>query len=230
MRCKVPLVLITATLSPHLESVLEKECNLSSYKQIQVPTDRKEHQYSVFHIKLEHLVNKTTLFVQLLTALLNNTKRGIIFLRCKKQGEELKGFWPGVDIITGDDTGGDTRDQMMEKWKTGKSRGWIVRTSCLIQGIDYQDICVVFMGSLQGMIDFVQCAGQLGQNSLESQVMVIDDSIPTILPPKLEDIGCVGETSAWVTNRTACRRLEISQCKQRPSGLHQMRIKLEYFN
>ena len=209
-RCKIPLTLITATLPPRLELVLEEEFSLPSCKRIRVPTDRKEHQYSVFRVKSEHLVNKTASFVQSLTALLDGTKRGIIFSRCKKQGEELKGFWPGVDIITGDVAGGD---QMVEKWKTGKSGGWIIGTSCLIQGVDYQDVhVVIFMGSPWGMVDFVQGAGRSGRNGLESRVVVIDDGKSMIPPPNLEDMKCAREMSTWVANRTVCRRLGISQC------------------
>ena len=210
--CKVPLTLLTATLPPRLEQSLVKECRLPTHKIIRAPSDRKEHQYSIVRVDRDDVVKKTLGVVDSLTGSLQNTGRGIIFVRSKAIGKELQSCLPGVDLITGGITDDQAREQMMQKWKTGLSGGWIIGTSCLIQGVDYPDVhLVVFAGSPWGLIDFVQGAGRGGRSGAMCRIVLVDGG-EAQRSSDTEDALCSNEMVKWTKNSDKCRRLGISQC------------------
>ena len=212
VRCKVPLTLLTATLPPRLERLLIEACNLPNHTSIRVPSDRKEHQYTVHRVEKKEVVKKTFSFIMQSTRMLEGTRRGIIFVRSKAIGEDIKNLMPGVDFVSGDVTDDKARGAMIQRWKSGLSGGWIIGTTCLIQGLDYPDVhLVVFAASPWGLIDFVQGAGRGGRDGTMSRIVLIHSQEGRSLSAE-QDLICGNEMMAWVANTSECRRLGISRC------------------
>lgn len=214
IRCKVPLTLLTATLPPRLEKPLIEACNFPEHKLIRAPSDRNEHQYTVLRVEKKDLTKRSIDFVKVSTRHLEGSRRrGIIFVRSKAIGEEIKAHLPpGVDFVTGEVTDDKARESMIQKWMSGRSGGWIIGTTCLIQGLDYPDVhLVVFAGSPWGLIDFVQGAGRGGRSGAMSRIVVIHAGEARRATVE-QDLGCANEMVAWVENTSECRRLGISRC------------------
>lgn len=212
MSTGIPVTCLTATLPRRLESVLAEVLHLpEGYTTIRAPTDREEHQYTVF--KLEgRLVQTTATFVDDITPSLEGSSRGIIFVKTKAEGWSLQKLLPGVDFMHGDVLDASVRAKMVQGWKVGGSKRWIIGTTSLIQGIDYPDVDVVlFMDTTWGMIDFVQGAGRGGRNGKLSKIVLIwKGSVPAKNDDA--DMGCAEEMASWLKNTTVCRRLGISAC------------------
>jgi len=139
------------------------------------------------------------------------SRRGIIFVRTKDQGAALKTLFQHIDFIHGEVTDESVRAEMIRKWKTGQSGGWIIGTTSLIQGVDYPNVhLVIFLDAAWGMIDFVQGAGRGGRNGhLTRVVMIHADWIPTV---RGFDTVCAAEMRGWIQNTKDCRRVGISRC------------------
>lgn len=212
MECKVPITFLTGTLPTKLYESLRLKCGLPHHTLIRAPSDRKEHQYSLFQSPEAFLVGKTAGFVMELTGLLTGTQRGVIFTPRVETGKLLEGLLTNVKLIHGDmDKNTSAREEIIREWKLGRSGGWLIGTSSLIQGVDYPDVhLVVFMGRPWGMVDFVQGAGRSGRNGTQSQVIMINTEWAP--DPKGEDDGCSAELSALAENSAVCRRLGISKC------------------
>ena len=212
VRCKVPLTLLTATLPPRLERPLIEACNLPNHTSIRVPSDRKEHQYTVREVEKKEVVGKTFSFIAQSTKILEGSRRGIIFVRSKAIGQDIKSLLPGVDFVSGEVTDEKTREAMIQRWKSGRSKGWIIGTTCLIQGLNYPNVhLVVFAASPWGLIDFVQGAGRGGRNGAMSRIVLIHSQEGQSCPVE-QDLVCANEMVSWVANTSECRRLGILRC------------------
>lgn len=214
MNFKVPVVLLTATLPKTLEIKLAEKIKLpTGYNIIRAPSNRIEHQYSVFSVGNgeDALIKRTAALMVESTKLLTGTRRGIVFTSSKAKGNRLKEYIQGIDFIHGSIHDESVRGEMMLNWKVGKTGGWLIGTSSLIQGVDYPDVnLVIFMGVPWGMIDFAQGAGRSGRNGSVSQVILLHDG--RFPAPKPGDCGCQTQMNAWVQNSTECRRIGISEC------------------
>lgn len=213
MTFKVATVLQTATGPTKLLKALCEKVALPDHTLIRAPTNRTEHQYSVFCVGKgrDTLVEKTAAFVAKATTLLTGTQRGIIFTTAIDPGEDLQELIPGLEFINSRVTDETRRAEIMENWVQGKTGGWLLGTSSLIQGVDYHDVhLVVFMGIPWGMVSFVQGAGRSGRNGNMSRVIVLH----TGWHPKVQspDHQCQTELNTWVATPTRCRRIGISDC------------------
>jgi len=212
MSYKVKVVALTGTLPEKLHVELAKKLSLPEHRVIRAPTNRIEHQYSIFKVTggREALVPRTAAFIMKSTHLLTGGRRGIIFATRKDDGEELRKYMPGVDFIHGDIVGETARRNTIEKWRNGSTGGWLIGTSSLIQGVDYPDVhLVVFMGVPWGMVQFVQGAGRSGRNGQMSRVVLLHAGWSP--KPKPEDVQCQTEMNEWVEGGE-CRRIGISKC------------------
>lgn len=215
MATKVPVTFLTATLPVRLEKKLKEMLLVpTEHNLIRAPTVRPEHQYFLFRTSKESLFNRAVAFVVLSSSLLlRGERRGILFVRSKEMGENLGKIFPELDFIHGEITDDQVRERMLQKWKNGRSGGWIIGTTSLIQGVDYHDVhLVVFVAAPFSMIDFVQGAGRGGRNGMPSRIVVLHAGKP-FGPSKNEtnDLACKDEMVKWLT-QSRCRRLGISDC------------------
>lgn len=215
METSIPVTFLSATIPICLEEKLKQLVLIpEEHNFIRVKTGRPEHQYSLFSMKNEELVERVTAFAQLSSErFLQGTKRGIPFVRSKDIGYQLKQAFPTMDFIH-EGIEEEERHRVMEKWKQGGSGGWIIGTTSLTQGVDYHNVhLVVFAGAPFSMIDFVQGAGRAGRNGKPSKVVVFRGGrLPSLQDE--EDLSCKREMNDWL-ERARCRRLGISECMDR---------------
>jgi hypothetical protein len=215
MQTKVPITYLTATLPIRLEPTLKRMLIMpSEHTVIRANTARPEHQYFVLHSSKDELFQIAVAFIHLISSIsLRDERRGIIFVRSKEMGENLRTMFPQMDFIHADIKDDRTRLEMMAKWRCGRTGGWIIGTTSLIQGIDYHDVhLVVFVASPFGLFDLVQGAGRAGRNGAPSKIIVIHCGKPPG-PSKddPQDLSCKREMVKWLTD-TRCRRAIISEC------------------
>lgn len=215
MSLKVPITFLTATLPTRLDQWYIEYLGLpKKHTKIRADTDRPEHRYILFTTAREDLSIHTVAFILESSRALSGSQRAIVFVRSKQFGQYLKSVFPQMGFISSDIEDEAERSTIIDEWKDGKSGGWIIGTSSLIQGVDYHDVClVVFAASPFGMVDFVQGAGRAGRNGRESKVVMLHDG--TIIPPvngDADDLTCRREMIKWLANKTQCRRLIISEC------------------
>lgn len=220
MALKVPITFLTATLPIRLESKLKEIILIPpEHTVIRAGTGRPEHQYILFQTSKDKLFQHAVAFVFLSSSLLlHDERRGILFVRSKEMGESIHAMLPQLDFIHADITDNQVRSRMLQKWKDGRSGGWIIGTTSLIQGVDYHNVhIVVFVASPFNMIDFVQGAGRAGRNGQHSRVVVLNAGNP-FGPSKgdNDDLSCKRDMVYWLT-RSDCRRLGISECMDRES-------------
>lgn len=215
MMTKVPITFLTATLPVRLELTLKTVLALpDEHRVIRASTDRPEHQYFIFRTQKDLLLQHAITFILLASSLLlRDERRGIIFVRSKEMGENIRTVFPQFDFIHANIHDDRVRSQMIKKWKEGHSGGWIIGTTSLIQGIDYHNVhVVVFVASPFGLIDFVQGAGRAGRNGMPSRIIVLHAGKP-FGPTNTdrEDLSCKKEMCRWLTERI-CRRTVVSEC------------------
>jgi superfamily II DNA helicase RecQ len=213
MTTGVPITFLSATIPIRLEEILKQQLGIpKEHRFIRANTSRPEHQYLLFQADPGSLVNQTAAFVTLSTKrFLQDERRGILFVRSMAVGDDLKEIFPSMDFIQSRMTDSGVRLEAMKKWEGGRSDGWIIGTTSLIQGVDYHDVhLVVFVGVPFSMIDFVQGAGRAGRNGKPSKVVVINDG-KTNLQETDDDLSCMAEMKQW-TSTLRCRRLGISEC------------------
>ena len=214
MSLKVPIVFVTATQAPHLQSEYEKALKLPrGYKMIRAATNRPEHQYILFSVEKKDLLRRTFTFIHQSSQFLHGTRRAIVFVRSKEFGRSLKKIFSDLDFISSDVKSDTQRSKMMTRWIDGSSGGWIIGTSSLIQGVDYHDVhLVVFADSPFGMVDFVQGAGRAGRNGSPARIVMLSTGTPILPSPgDTVDLGCKRHLARWLEGGT-CRRVGISEC------------------
>lgn len=218
MITKIPITFLTATLPIRLESKLKEIIVMPpQHTVIRAGTGRPEHQYFLFRTSKDKLFHHAVAFVVLSSSLLlYEERRGIVFVRSREMGENIHAMFPQLDFIHADIKDDQVRSRMLEKWKAGRSGGWIIGTTSLIQGVDYHDVhLVLFVASPFSMIDFVQGAGRAGRNGKSSRVVVLHAGKP-FGPSGGDDLSCKREMVDWLT-KSRCRRLGISECMDRES-------------
>ena len=213
MKFKVPVVLLSATLPVRLRLAVTEKIGLPEHKVIQAPSNRTEHEYSVFLVgdSRETLVAKTASFIMRATKHLTGTQRAIVFATSRDDGFALTKYVPRMEFIHSKVESEATRNNIMTNWEAGTTGGWLLGTSSLIQGVDYHDVhLVVFMGVPWGMVNFVQGAGRSGRNGSRSRVVLLHAG----WHPKIKgaDEQCQKEMNAWVETSNQCRRIGISDC------------------
>ena len=211
---RVPCTLLTATLPTRLEEALKKTLSLpQTTVTIRAPTCRPEHQYIVWDIKNPNLLDTISNLIMSSSTFVAGSRRAIAFVRSKKEGHDLQNRFDGVGFINGDVKDNDERSRILQEWKAGGSGGWIIGTTSLIQGVDYEDVrLVVFVGSPYGMIDFVQGAGRAGRNGQPSKIIILHNGDPYSNPDDTEDFGCRAELVEFYKEKQRCRRFGISKC------------------
>jgi superfamily II DNA helicase RecQ len=215
MLLKVRVTFLTATLPCRLESEykrilkLPKEC-----RTIRASTNRPEHQYIILDTSEDQLFNHTVGFIHEGSTLLSGSQRAIVFVRSKEVGNTIKHVFPKIPFINGDIKDERARSNMIADWEAGRSGGWIIGTTSLIQGVDYSDVrLVVFAASPFGMVDFVQGAGRAGRNGRRARIVVLHTGRPIYRSKEdVADLECRKEMASWLKNRSACRRDGISEC------------------
>jgi len=219
MTTKVPVTFLTATLPIRLENKLKEVLRIpDEHEMIRTDTNRLEHQYIIFRSNSKKLLHHAVAFIILSSRLyLSGQKRGIIFVRSKEMGQSIVELFPQMAFINADVTDEGIRASAFDDWKNGRSGGWIVGTTSLIQGVDYHNVhFVLFVATPFSMFDFVQGAGRAGRNGETSAVVVLDSGIP--FPPSrndVEDLSCRQEMVDWTNAVGKCRRLGISSCMDR---------------
>ena len=64
MRFKIPVMFLTATLSPRILSAFIQHCKVpAEFNRLRGLTDRKEHCYTVFKVDEENIILKAAVFV-----------------------------------------------------------------------------------------------------------------------------------------------------------------------
>jgi len=215
MEVQVPITFLTATLPPRLEPVFKQLLRLpEKYKMIRMATNRPEHQYVLLRTDAKKLVDHAIMFIREATTLLSNDQRAIVFVREKDVGRKICSAFPKMGFINSDVKDEDVRSEIMSDWEAGRSEGWIAGTTSLIQGIDYHNVrLVLFVGSPDGMIDFVQGAGRAGRNGANATIVVLQrHGWLNYGRADRNDLTCTDEMYQWVENLTVCRRSGISKC------------------
>lgn len=215
MTLKIRVTFLTATLPVRLESEYRNTLKLpENHVMIRADTNRPEHQYIVLNTSKDELSNHTLGFIHHASTLLSQTQRAIIFVRSKAIGNTLKNVFPDIGFIHGAIKDDKARAKMIADWETGRSGGWIIGTTSLIQGVDYHNVhLVVFAAPPFGMVDFVQGAGRAGRNGKSSKVVVLDTGTPIYCSKDdITDLECKREMAMWLGNRHQCRRIGISKC------------------
>lgn len=215
MSLKVRVTFLTATLPRRLEPEYKRILRLpEGCRTIRASTNRPEHQYIVLTSSKSKLFDHTVGFIHEGSTLLSGSQRAIVFVRSKEVGHAIKHVFPKIPFINGDIADERARSNMIADWEAGRSGGWIIGTTSLIQGVDYSNVhLVVFAASPFGMIDFVQGAGRAGRNGRRAKIVVLHTREPVYWSKDdVADLECRKEMVSWLKNRSACRRDGISNC------------------
>lgn len=214
MTLKVPITAMTGTLAPHLISGYVKMMGLPvGYTDVRADTGRPEHKYYLFETGLDGFLDATAAFICETSKTLQGSQRAILFVRSKLFGNAIQTVFPGLGFINGDLKDDAKREAIISGWIEGKSGGWIMGTTSLIQGLDYHDVrLVVFAASPFGMVDFVQGAGRAGRDGKPAKVVMLHNGTEAYRPQhKTTDWNCAGEMSRWLKSEN-CKREGISEC------------------
>lgn len=215
----VPLLLMSATVPPHLEETLVGMYQLTRpYVSVRGSTERDKTMYEVLQPSKtqEDLCNRAVNIVMDTLATLRPRDRILVFVSTKKIGDVLAlalfcEFYYAGDKSTGEPglTSAD-RSLILEGWHRG-DRQVLVSTNALGAGNDYPSTrLVLHVGTPSGMIDFIQESGRAGRDHLPAKSIVIPfKSIHWMLRKDPDDLSGIRAMMGYIEGRH-CRRFMLN--------------------
>lgn len=217
---KVPLLLMSATVPPHLEKKLVSRYQLSDqHVLVRASMDRWQVEYSVSEPSRteEDLCNRAVNIVMDALATLRPRDRILVFVSSKKIGDTLALALFCEFYYTGDKSTGEPgltpadRCLILESWHRGDRRV-LVSTGAVGAANDYPSTrLVLHVGTPSGMIDFIQESGRAGRDNLPAQSIVIPfKSIYWMLRKDEEDLRGIRAMMGYVEGHH-CRRFMLNK-------------------
>ncbi|KAF9020845.1 hypothetical protein BDZ89DRAFT_261214 [Hymenopellis radicata] len=213
IRCiPVPLVVLSATVPPHLEQTLAKLWGLTtSYLSTRCTTDRPELQYSVTAVWHLDLVTQVSELVKREERNYGPRDRTLVFVHSKHIGRELATKL-GCNLYHGDeDMTREERHRIETLWRSGTHKTMIC-TSAFSAGNDYPHIRLVLHAGTPGsMIDFIQEVGRGGRDHQPAKSVLLYTGDNTWMKKDDgPDTACRTEMNRYGEAKDPCRRLYLN--------------------
>lgn len=216
----VPLVLMSATVPPHLEKIVKDRYQLTNpYVFIRASTERSGTKYSVLEPSQteEDLCHRAVTIVNEELGHLHPRDRILVFVSSKRVGERLAHtlfcdfYFSGKNASGGNGLRSTRRSIILYNWRRGENPV-LVSTSALAAGNDYPFTrLVLHAGTPTGMLDFIQETGRAGRDHRPAKSIVIPfQSIDWILRKNPEDYGGVKAMMEYIEGGS-CRRYMLNK-------------------
>lgn len=175
-------VWITATLPPSIEPTFIKQMNLEDPRVIRVDTNRANIEYSVE----EQVGNNAFPFwvSQRVQAIwqemtsthhgMNSSAKAIVFCRSVHDAGQMASLLGAALFHSAIENGDETeKENIIQRWLHTPEHTYIVATSALGLGFDYDNVrLVVHFKQPHSIIDFHQQSGRAGRNKQQSKSVV----------------------------------------------------------
>ncbi|CAK7207842.1 hypothetical protein SEUCBS139899_010657 [Sporothrix eucalyptigena] len=214
-RFAVPLVLLTATMPPPLEPLLDEAMLLTGTRVVRVPTARANIRYRI-HIVREGqaaVIESAVAEAERLAAAWTGDQRGVLYCRSYIQCGNV-----AAAVGCGMHHSGMTEDERVlarEAWVGGRGSRWIVATPGLGTGIDVPGlVAVVHVELPYGLIDFVQQTGRGGRRpgeTVESLIVYNGKPVPTNADDDVVQ-QYANNALARFLDEPGCRRTTLGMC------------------
>ena len=164
-----PLILLTATLPPTLQSEFEDGLALRQVRYIRTSTIRRSHRYHIQHCHTVALPHEAELLCQRWQAHIRGRK-AIVYCRSRAVCQRLA----GVISSPAYQAQQEDKEGHLAPWL--QHGGYIIATSALGSGVDISDIVlVIHIGIPWSMIDFAQESGRGGrQGEVVDSIILVD--------------------------------------------------------
>jgi hypothetical protein len=205
----VPIVLLTATLSP--VSVLSllacMRLEPSTVQVIRGPTYRTEIGYSAYQVSPDELIPQTMMQMTQTSAHFKQRDRGIVFCCSIDLCRELASL-TGNPVYVGPMESTD-KSVNAKKWREGR-HDWIIATSAFSEGVDYSHVRVVInAGNPSGMTEYQQMTGRAGRDGHQARAIFIFTQPLSIVDVPYPDHKGQVALYYYMTRTEQCRRIEI---------------------
>jgi hypothetical protein len=178
----VPLVLLTATLPPSMQAVLESSLHCPAPDVLRGPTYRPEIEYSVISINdsaggIDGIDGMVADLVRDESQAFSPADRAIIYVQTRKLAEDLSTYLDGECGIPScfyhADLEGDERTRAHERWRAGGT-SVMVATSAFSLGVDYPHVrLVVHREPPKDLVEFAQESGRAGRDGGRAKSVVL---------------------------------------------------------
>jgi len=175
-------VWITATLPPSIELTFIKQMNLESPRLIRLDTNRANIEYSVeervgnvdFRSWVSQRVQAIWQQLTITHDVMDSTAKAIVFCRSVDDAKRMALLLGAASYHSGSENGDETQKNIIiQQWLQTPEQTYIVATSALGLGFDYDNIrLVVHVKQPHSLIDFHQQSGRAGRNKQLSKSVV----------------------------------------------------------
>ncbi|KAK1234421.1 hypothetical protein PQX77_002380 [Marasmius sp. AFHP31] len=189
-KAAVPITFLTATLMPRsIPYLLEtmKISHPSLLEEIRRYTGRPNLKYKVEEIKEETYVQDVKSRVDQLEGKMTKDERGLIFTRTIVQAQTIaKALDIPLYISTLDPANptrnADLKDEVARRWRRGECyrHRWMSATSPFGSGIDYDQVCYVYVLDPTDILEFAQETGRAGRDGQASTCVALWWRLPEL--------------------------------------------------
>ena len=214
MKVRPPIVLMTGTCGPSMESPMLENLGLSRIRTIRARTNRPEIMYTVHPMEPmgEHRIAPEVqkwFEANLKARLEASTSQALIYVQSKVIGSQIAQRLRMDFFESGTPT--EEKHRMYEGFKSGAVQ-CLVATQAFGAGVDIGSVDVVIhAGSPRSMVDFAQESGRAGRKG-QPALSIVFRSSGTFRPSKEIDANCGREEmQSWLSRSSECRRLGLGQ-------------------
>jgi ATP-dependent DNA helicase RecQ len=165
---KVPVLALTATATERVASDIQDRLNFKQPNTFRSSFERKNLRYVVF--------NEADKLVRLLSVARNVQGTGIVYVRNRRETQEVAGYLNRQGIVSDFYHAGlalDMRSQKQDSWKTGRIRV-MVATNAFGMGIDKEDVrFVVHLDLPESLEAYYQEAGRAGRDERKAFAVLL---------------------------------------------------------
>lgn len=211
---EVPVVFLTATLPPSIETELEVCMLIPGSKYIRNLQDRANIAYIVYVCRNGKSMTETIRRAKQQHEKLEGGQRGVIYCKSRRQTEQVAALLEQQGVPCGFYHAGmedRERSEAVERWR-GQPASFIAATTALGTGIEIPGLTVVIhLGTPFSTIDYAQESGRCGRRGEPSDAIIVVEDKDIGQTSKLSGFRRVSEQTIldYISQNHRCRRTAI---------------------